>query len=242
MKSLMLKLFFALLMICTACYVAYLEVQASDDSAEQINSTAVWPSTAGDLKTVAQTCAKDTTQSYGDCFIARMADFGASEESASFARDYASQHGGQLAILQDFHPLDAVDLGYVYFPASTQQTRGWVLLNGYPSVINVDDLQHLPTDVMERNPAWTELRSKYPAVALSSDDAERSRDKMPEITHVPDGDERFTVQYALRNGCMSCELVGHASFSFDFDPSGELVVVRFISVAPATSTPDAAKK
>ncbi len=232
MKSLKLKLSFALLIIGTACYVAYLEVQASGDSDEQINSAAVWSSSAANLTAVNQSCAKEPAQNYVSCFVARMTDLGASEEAVSFARDYAGQNGGRVAILQDFHPLDAVDLGYVYFPGSSQQTRGWLLLNGYPSVINVDDLQRLPKDVMEKNPGWTKLRSKYPAVAISAEDAERSRDKMPEITHLPDGSERFTVQYALRNGCNSCELVGHATFSFDFDPSGELVLVRFVSISP----------
>lgn len=231
MKNLTLKLSFAVIIIATASYVAFLEVQASNDSDEQINSSSVWPASAEDLNGLNQSCKKGSVQAYADCFIGGMPNLGASQEAISFTRDYAGQNGGKVAILQNFHALDAVDLGYAYFPAEKDQRHGWLLLNGYPDVVNVDDLQRLPVDVMKNNPAWLQLHSRYPAVAIFSSDDERSQEKIPEIKHLPDGSDRFVVQYALRNGCSSCELVGHAEFSFDFDPSGELVIVRFVSLS-----------
>lgn len=235
MSSLKFKLSVALMVICTASYVTYLEVQASDESDEQISSAAVWPASDQDLLQLRQICRNNPAQAYADCFIAHMPDFGASEEAVAFTRDYAERNHGTLAILRGFRPMDAVDLGYVYFPASKDIRQGWLLLNGFPAVINVDGLDRLPQSVMEKHPAWAALHKQYPTLKLFPDDGQRSPDATPEMEELPDGGQRFVIQYPLRNGCRSCALVGDAAFSFDFDPAGKLVLVKFVSVTPMQS-------
>jgi hypothetical protein len=232
MSSLRFKLSVALMVICTASYVAYLEVQASEESDEQIGFAAVWPASDEQLLQINRACAQSRTQDYAQCFIAQMPGFGASEEAVSFTRDYAEHNHGTIAILRGFHPMDAVDLGYVYFPAADEFRQGWLLLNGMPSVINVDDLNRLPQSAMEKDPGWTTLRSRYPQMKFFFDGSERKLDASPEMQTLPDGGQRFIIEYPLRNGCGSCALLGHAIFSFDFDGAGELVTVRFVSVTP----------
>lgn len=235
MTNMKLKLSIALAIICTASYVAYLEVQASDDSDELISTTAVWSPSDQEVAQLNKTCAVDP-QDYSDCFISHMPDLGASDEAVSFTRDYAAQNHGTVAILRAFHPMDEVDLGYAYFPAGKQGKQGWFLLNGYPSVVNVDDQTRIPEAVMEKHPLWVAMQKQHPAIKMYFDDAERSMDRTPQTETLPDGSQRFIVEYPLRNGCATCALLGHAAFSFDFDPSGELVTVRFVTITQAGSS------
>lgn len=235
MSSLKFKLCVALAVVCMASYVAYLEVQASDESDEQIGEEAVWAASAQDLLQLKQICKNQAAPAYAECFIAHMPDFGASEEAVAFTQDYAQQNHGTVAILRGFYPMDAVDLGYVYFPASQDMQQGWLLLNGFPAVINVDNLDRLPRSVMEKHPAWVALHERYPTLKLFPDDGQRTPDTTPHMEELTDGGQRFVIEYPLRDGCRSCALVGHASFSFDFDPTGKLVLVRFVGVTPAQS-------
>jgi hypothetical protein len=233
MTGLKFKLLVALMIVGTACYVAFLEVQASDDSDEQVSNAAVWSPTDQQIRSLDQQCRNNLAQNYSECFIASMPDLGASEEAVSFTRDYAEQNHGTVAILRGFHPMDAVDLGYVYFPAGHEMRQGWFLLNGFPSLINVDELDRLPETPMRNHPLWNELQKRFPKLQLSLDDSERLQDAVPQLERLDDGSQRFIIQYPLRDGCRSCALAGHASFSFDFDASGRLVVVRFVGIAPA---------
>lgn len=229
MTNMKLKLSIALAVICTAIYVAYLEVQASDESDELISATAVWSPSDQELAQLNKTCESDP-QAYSDCFISHMPDLGASEEAVAFTRNYAAQNHGSIAILTGFHPMDEVDLGYVYFPAGKERKQGWFLLNGYPLVVNVDDQARIPESAMEKQPLWATIHRQHPAIKLYFQNAERSTDKTPEAETLPDGSQRFIVEYPLRDGCASCAVLGHAAFSFDFDPSGELVTVRFVTI------------
>lgn len=233
MTGLKFKLFVALIIVATGCYVAFLEVRASEDSDEQISDSSVWTPSDQQLASVRTACKNNTNQNFAECFLAQMPDLGASEDAVSFARDYADQNHGTVAFLRGFHALDSVDLAYAYFPAGGEMRQGWLLVNGSPSVINVDDLDRLPEAQMQKNGTWTALRAKYPGLQLSLEDSERPGDALPQIERLPDGSERFIIQYALRDGCRSCALVGHAAYSFDFDPGGRLAAVRFVGVTPA---------
>lgn len=231
MKSLKIKLPVAFLILCAASYVVFLEVQASEDSDEQISASAVWSPTEKDLSQIDQKCRKSTAN-YSECFIKQMPQLGASDEAVDFTRSYAEQNHGTVAVLRNFRPVDAVDIGYVYFPAGGELRQGWLLLNGSPSVVNVDDPDLLPGSQMENDPQYSTLRNRHPAVRIFFEDAGRGPDVMPKMEQVDDGGQRFVVEYALKDGCHTCPLLGHASFSFDFDPAGNFLESRFVKVAP----------
>lgn len=233
MTGLKFKLFVALIIIATGCYVAFLEVRASEDSDEQISESSVWTPSDQQLASVGAACRSKANQNFGECFLAQMPELGASDDAVSFARDYSDQNHGTLAFLRGFHALDSVDVAYAYFPAGGEMRQGWLLVNGSPAVINVDDLDRLPEAQMQKNAEWAALHARYPRLQISLDDSERQMEALPKIERLSDGSERFIVQYALRDGCPSCALAGHATFSFDFDPAGRLVLVRFVGVTPA---------
>jgi hypothetical protein len=124
-----------------------------------------------------------------------------------------------------------VDLGYVVYPGSPKSTQGWVLMNGLPALVNVDDLAMLPQAEMEKDPAFGALRRSHPQLQLAVTSDQRSPDSSPQIEPLAGGGQRFVVRYALQERCDSCTPLGQASFGFDFDAAGEFLGVKFISVA-----------
>jgi hypothetical protein len=227
------KLPAALLILALASYVVFLEVQASDESDEQINASAVWEPAETDLASINQACKTRQRQDYSQCFIDQMSNFGASPDAVAFTESYARQNNGVVAFLKDFRPVDAVDVGYAFFPTGADFSQRWLLLNGTPAVINVDDFTLLPQAEMMRDPVFAALRNRYPKIALF--DGDRSFDTVPDSETLPDAGQRFVIDYPLKDQCHACAVVGQASFSFEFDPAGRLLGVKFVKVMPASN-------
>src|SRR5215813_12573377 len=101
---------------------------------------AVWTPPANDLARIHQLCKAASGADFTGCFITQMSAFGASAEAISFTRTYAEQNRGAIAFLLGFRPVDLVDVGYAYFPAGADYSQRWLLLNGSPAIIDVDDL------------------------------------------------------------------------------------------------------
>ncbi|HEY6305650.1 MAG TPA: hypothetical protein VI488_04215 [Candidatus Angelobacter sp.] len=220
----------ALAILCLASYVVFLEVQASDDSDEQISSSTVWNPSADDLKRIQQNCAAQT-DNYSRCFIEQMPNFGASDDAVSFTRTYAEQNHGLIAFLKGFRPVDVVDVGYAYFPGGADFAQRWLLLNGIPEVIDVDDFKLLPQAEMMKDPVYAALRKRYPQITLF--DGDRGFETPPAADSLPDGGQWFLIDYPLKDQCRACAEVGSASFRFDFEPTGRFKGAKFVKVTPA---------
>ncbi len=128
-----------------------------------------------------------------------------------------------------------MDLGYVAYPGSAKSNLGWVLLNGVPALVNVDDIALLPQAEMEKDPQFAALRKFHPHLELVVLDSQRSADSSPRIAQLGDGGERFIVPYSLQEPCDGCAPVGQATFGFDFDPAGKFLGVKFVSVTTDTT-------
>jgi len=160
-----------------------------------------------------------------------MANFGAPADAVAFTQAYAEQNHGVIAFLQGFRPVDSVDLGYAFFPAGADFNRRWLLLNGSPAFINVDDLSLLPRADMLKDSAYAVLRGRFPQIALF--DGQRGLQAMPPTESLPDGGQWFVIDYPLRDQCRACAVLGYASFRFEFAPGGRLLGVKFLKVTPA---------
>jgi hypothetical protein len=215
--------------LCLASYVVLFEVEASGGPDDQISSSAVWNPSPAELGQIQQNCATPG-KLYGRCFIEAMAAVGAPADAVAFTQSYADQSSGSVALLKRFRPMDVVDLGYVSFPAGQGRDEGWVLLNGTPTIINVDSLERLPQAEMMKDSIFQALRRRHSQIALVSGD--RGPDSMPVSEEMPEG-QRFTIDYPLKDGCRDCALLAHATFSFNFDPTGQLTEVKFVKVTPA---------
>lgn len=227
MKSLLkVKLPAAVALLCLASYVAFLEVQASDDTDEDISSAAVWNPTEQELKHASQDCQGLSSDDYGVCFTDNMDELGASPEAVDFVQEYSDENGGALAILRSFHPVDQVDFGQVSFPLSKEKGQSWVLLNGIPEVINVNEPKLISQSELEQNTDYTSLRAKYANLQISFNAAK------PLARKTADGGQSFLVNYPLTQGCSTCTIAGQATYSFDFNAAGEFAGARLIKVTP----------
>ena len=233
MKSfLRFKFPLAILIVCAAVWIVFMEVQASEDSDEQVSESAIWEPTHDELAQINQNCNANTP-GYAQCFTQQMSELGAPDEAVSFTRQFADQNNGVVAVLQDFRPVDSVDLGYAYFPAASEARHAWLLLNGVPAIINVDNPDLLPESQMEKDQQYVTLRENHARASLLLDDTERAPGTSPEMTTLNDSNQRFVVPYSIKDGCRTCAVLGHAYYSFDFDPAGQLLGVKYVKFAAA---------
>jgi hypothetical protein len=231
MNWIRVKLPVALLIVGLASYVVFLEVEASSVSDEQVSASAVWSPQPTDLAQINQVCQTEQGKAYTRCFVAQMPGYGASPDAVSFTQTYAEASNGMVAFLQDFRAVDAVDVGYAVLPGNANSNQRWLLLNGTPSVIDVDDLKLLPQAEMTYDPVYAAILQRYPKVTLFGGD--RSSDAAPASETLPDTSQRFLIDYPLKDKCRACSTVGQATFSFEFDPTGRLVGVKFVKVSAA---------
>ncbi|HEX2327229.1 MAG TPA: hypothetical protein VHN74_00785 [Candidatus Angelobacter sp.] len=224
----------ALMVVVAAGYVAYLEVQASDDTDEIISSSAVWNPSLSDLGRIQQGCV--AAGNFSDCFAEKMAGEGVSEDAVNFTRSYAELNHGTVALLTYFHPLDAVDLGIAYFPAGKEVHSSWVLLNGTPAIVDLNNLEQLPESQMQNDSGYREMLEAHPRAKLFPAEAQPGISE-PASERLPDGGQRFTSVYSVRDGCRSCELLGQVDISFLFSSSGDLKGIQFDSFHSAAPAP-----
>ena len=221
----------ALALIGLASLITFLQVKANQETDDQIVEEAVWNPDANDLSEIKQACGNQQTTHYSHCFIEQMGNF-ASSDAVAFSQLLATQKTPRLGYLSGLREAGQVDLGYVTYPANTDFTQGWVLLNGIPAVINLDDLSMLPEAAMKKDPQFKALSKDHPQLHLAVSNDLRQPDAVPQIESKNDGGERFIVAYALVENCANCKPLGTARFAFDFDPAGKYLGAKFVNIAP----------
>lgn len=228
-----LKLPVALALVCMASFVTFMQVKANEETDDPVGSSAVWSPEDGDLSEIAQFCKADPSTTFEKCFIDQMGDY-ASTDAVAISEFLLEQTPGQAGYLSGLREAGPIDLGLITYPGSKDQSRGWVLVNGTPAIVDVDNLKLLPQSALEKDPHFTALRAKYPQLQLSVMNADRSTETMPEMQSLGDGSQRFVINYSLKEPCVACQTVAHASFGYDFDPSGKFMGVKFIKVVPGS--------
>lgn len=195
-----------------------------------INKDAEWNPSGETIRTIYQECTGERAPysdfgfpQFGICFPDSMARAGASPQAVAFARSTK-----YTAYLAHFFEKGHVDLAYVHYPYRANENEGWLLVNGDPQMIDVDDLSRLPQDQLQANPAYLQIKEKYPNVMLFGGD--RTLTRPPTAIERPKGGQQFIVAYRLLNGCRACERVGSATFAFDFDSSGKFLGTTLLDV------------
>lgn len=223
------KLPLALAIIVLASYVVFLEVEASDQSEEQIGASAVWDPGQKELQEIQHNCKRFSGDLYVRCFTDGMTDLGASPEAVDFTQLYAENHAGKLAFLRGFHPMDAVDLGYTTFPGE-ESSQGWVLLNGSPEILNVDDDEIVSQQKITQNRVFVALRVSHPKAGIFPDRTQRAYNGIPAMMKLPDGGQRFVISYPIKDGCDTCALLGTAAVKLDFDAGGTFLGADLMNI------------
>ncbi|MGC2695881.1 MAG: hypothetical protein WA738_08820 [Candidatus Angelobacter sp.] len=226
-----LKLPAALALVCMAFFVTFLQVKANEETDDPVSQSSVWTPDSDDLSDIAQSCKAEDPAGYNKCFVDQMGSF-ASSEAVAFSQTLMQGKPARAGYLSGLREAGPVDLGLVLYPGAADPTQGWVLVNGTPGIVNVDDFSLLPQSAMEKDPQFNVLRAKYLNLKLAVDNDQRSRETMPEMQALGDGNQRFVIEYSLKQPCSACKPTAHAAFGFDFDAAGKFLGARFIKVTP----------
>src|SRR5438270_4831338 len=150
----------ALAVIGVASLITFLQVEANHETDDQIGEEAIWNAGPEDLGAIGQACKISDAARYRDCFIEQMGEY-ASSDAVAFAQMMASQKSGRLGYLTGLREYGLVDLGYVAYPGNAHVNHGWVLLNGVPALVNLDDVTVLPKSALEKDAKYVEFRLNY---------------------------------------------------------------------------------
>ena len=129
----------ALAVISVASLITFLQVEANHETDDQIGEEAIWNASPEDLSAISQACKTNDSARYDDCFIDQMGEY-ASSDAVAFTQMLASQKSSRLGYLTGSREYGLVDLGYVVYPGTQKLHQGWMLLNGIPALINLDDV------------------------------------------------------------------------------------------------------
>jgi hypothetical protein len=157
------------------------------------------------------------------CFISFMERSGASPQAVAFA-NLVDKRG----YLRGFRKAGPVDIAYAAYPFKANENYGYLLVNGDPTMIDVDNLNALPKKQLESDPTYLKLAAKFPKIAIWPGD--RFSTEYPIMERLPEGGQRFVVEYRLTDFCHACEVVGKAKFGFDFDSKGKFLGIKALQV------------
>ena len=219
----------ALAIVGVASLLTFLQVEANEETDDQISDEAVWNAGNDDLRAIDQACKNAGTEGYSECFIDQMGGY-ASSDAVAFTQLLASQKPRRLGYLAGMRESGIVDLGYVAYPGNAQPSQGWALMNGVPALINVDDLSILPETEMEKDAHFKTLRNDHPTLELAVLNEQRQPGSSPQIQPLGDGGNRFVVPYSLKEDCTGCAPIAYVNFGFDFDAAGQFLGVKFLSI------------
>ncbi|HEV8493273.1 MAG TPA: hypothetical protein VGR76_13435 [Candidatus Angelobacter sp.] len=223
------RLVAALAIVGVASLLTFLQVEANEETDDQISDEAIWSAGNDDLRAIEQACNNASATGYSECFIDQMGGY-ASSEAVAFTQLLASQKPQRLGYLAGIRESGIVDLGYVAYPGNAQPSQGWALMNGVPALINVDDLSILPKAEMEKDARFKALRKDHPELQLAVMDEQRQPGSSPKIEPLGEGGNRFVVPYSLKEECTGCAAIADANFGFDFDAAGQFLGVKFLSI------------
>jgi predicted secreted protein len=182
----------------------------------RVTEAAVWHPTEAVVKGIQSECAAAAAAQYGQCFIKGMQEKGAPPGAVEFARTLdATGHGG-AGFVEDFTEGGPVAVAHVVFPGRKFSREGWLLVNGSPSPIDVDDLTLLPLQDVKSDMIFQEIRRTFSKATVFSES--RQQPSPPLVPRAGEAQE-FLVNYQLLDGCATCKRVGSVQFAFDFTSS-----------------------
>lgn len=194
------------LILVTALAAATVALMAQTSPA--VTASTVWNPDAAAIKAIEETCGSADSANYVACFVRGMGAHGASPQAIAFAQELAVNGSRGLGYATDFTEGGRVAVTHVVFPARTEASdppgQGWLLVNGSPATVNVDDLTLLPVASLESDLILQEIRRSHSKAGIYGDERTAAS---PAMMLRPDGGQRFPITYTLRNGCRSCEEV-----------------------------------
>lgn len=209
------------------------QVARSSPSGAQLGSPAIWRP-GPDFPNNAHAACDNAPQppAFAECFINQMARAGASQDAVAFTRKLY-QTTGQVGIVGEFKTFDLLGLAWVVYPLRANDNDGVLVLNGDPSIIDVDDLQKLDKTALEKDPLFLEWKKSAPKLDVWPGDRSGGAAQIQFARTWPGakpGGQRFLFSYPLIDGCHACTRVGFANYWWDFDAKGKFLGTQLLSV------------
>jgi hypothetical protein len=215
--------------LCVACPL--LSAQKPPDpevSARPLGPAVVWDPPPQVLSAIREKCGKGDPDGINGCFLLEMQSANASPQAVAFAKSFA---GNGLAYVRAFRKVGLVDIAYIEYAFRANELDGVLLVNGDPSIIDVDSENFASQENFSKNPTYAALAKKYPHISIWP--GGRYRTSEPLVNHLQSGGQSFAVDYILRDGCHACAQIGTVSLTFAFDEHGKFSSVQAGTTAPS---------
>jgi predicted secreted protein len=207
------------------------KVQAQDRGLK-ISKESVWRLGQGAMDAIRIKCGSLTGIQLDECFISSMESSSASPQALAFTRTT-----GGATYIRDYRDMGGkVNVAYIHYPFRANDNYGCYLVNGDPTLVDVDDQKYQPRDDLRKDPAYASLAKKYPNISLWP--GNRSSINYPLLNKLPGNGQRFVVRYLLSNGCHTCQRLGNVWFAFDFDAMGKFVGTKLMGIDRDTKAED----
>ncbi len=208
---------------------------ASQHPTSSVTTAAVWNPAPDTLAAIRQKCGAADPTHIERCFLNEMKGAGASPKALAFAESLATSLG--VVYLRAFRSEGRVDVAYIEYAFRANEMEGVLLVNGDPSLIDVDDESFTQDVELKKNSAYASLAEQYPHISVWPGD--RFHSDLPMVTSTGWGTKIFLVQYVLRDGCHACAEIGTVTMAFNFDTQGNFQSARVSKVA-SSAAPQAA--
>jgi len=214
-----MKIFIA----CIAACSFYIIHPVFSSDMDRVTSKTIWEPQEKTIDAIKKECASLSSLPFTECFMNAMARQGASPEAIQFMR-----RTDNMAYVRDLRTTGGVDIAYVCYPMRANENYGYFLVNGVPSLVDVDDIKNIPLDELRKEPVYISLKKKYPDMSLFP--ADRYGTKEPVTETQSNGNQSFLVFYRLTSGCRACKEIGGTRIAFDFDKKGNFLGSRVYEV------------
>jgi hypothetical protein len=205
-----------LCVLCCALFAAQDSADSAQAPIQRLGSEVVWDPSPQILSAIREKCAKGDPADLNDCFFDEMRTAGASLQAIEFVK---SNSDNGLIFVRAFRKAGVVDIAYIDYPFRANEVDGVLLVNGAPSIVDVDSQEFLARENFFKNPTYAALLKRYPEISLWPGD--RFHTNKPLVKHSESGQQMFEVDYIVRNGCHACARIGTVILIFTFDKDGK---------------------
>lgn len=195
---------------------------------QRVTPKSIWVADTSALQEIREKCGRSANDPVSECFLSIMQNGGASPEALTFSR-----LTGSTGYLSSFLDLGPIGIAFVNFPFRANETQGVFIVNGSPAMIDVDQQTWLAHDELKKNLTYTMIAERTPQVSVWPGNRNTGNAVGKRLPH---GGVRITFPYILRNGCRACDVLGTATFAFDFERSGRFLGTKLLGVS-ARQTP-----
>ena len=145
-----------------------------------------------------------------DCIVSVMQASGASPQAIEFTELLEWD-----AYMSSFEEYGIVDLAGISYPVRANDNFQYVLVNGKPQIVHVEDVWSIDIRQDSNYPA---LAQQYPNLTVWGGD-----NSFVSMEQLPEGGQRFIFSYALVDYCHACQTGHSAVIAFDFDNTGQFL-------------------